>query len=305
MTNPHQELFPSLPLETWEDTKNTVHLYTQIVGKIRLALMPRKNHWWYITLYVNARGLGTSPIPYDNFTFEINFDFIDHTLNLISSRGTVRSFSLHTGLSVAEFYQQLFSLLEGEGIQVKILAKPYDCLTTEPFKRITKYASYDKEYVQRFWHVLVQVDQMMKEFSGRFYGKTCPVHLYWHHFDLTVTRFSGKRGPEVPFKTVADKDAYSHEVISAGFWPGDENVRGAAFYSYTYPSPEGLDQEPLLPAAAQWVNSNGSPMALLMYDDLRKENNPKQAILDFLESTYQAGAKRAKWDIEDFKVMSL
>ncbi len=305
MNHTHQEIFPSLPLEAWEDTKKTLHLYIQIIGKIRLSLMPRKNHWWYVTLYVNTRGLGTSPMPYEDFTFEINLDFVSHQLQVMTSRGGNASFSLHEGLSVAEFHQKLFSLLAKEGIHVNIKAIPYDLPQKEPFAEITYLSAYSKEYVRRYWNILVQVDQVMKAFSGRFYGKTCPVHLYWHHLDLAVTRFSGKGGPEVAWKTVADRDAYSHEVISFGFWPGDEQTRGAAFYSYTYPSPEGLDQEALQPAAAQWVDNNGSPMALLMYDDLRKKAHPKQALMDFLESAYQAGAKRASWDVEDFRVKPL
>ena len=184
--------------------------------------------------------------------------------------------------------------------------RPYDLPVTKPFAEITEHASYQPEYVERYWRIMMWVSGVFEEFSGRFYGKTCPVHLYWHHMDLCVTRFSGKKEPSLdPERTVADKDAYSHEVVSFGFWAGDDNVRGAAFYSYTYPSPEGLDQEPLAPAAAAWADGGGSPMAILMYDDLRAESDPRQALLDYLESAYHAGAKLAGWDVAALTVPPL
>ncbi|TRX60634.1 hypothetical protein FNH22_06200 [Fulvivirga sp. M361] len=302
MNNKGTDLFPELPLEAWETTKETLHRYIQIIGKIRLALMPRKNHWWYITLYVNSRGLTTNAISYDAFTFEIQFDFIHHELQIHTSKGEMRTFNLEDGLSVAGFYKQLQDALVDLSIEVEIKAVPYDLSDTVPFDQCTEYHSYDKEYVHRFWQVLIQVDQVFKEFSGRSYSKTCPVHLYWHHMDLAVTRFSGKKGPEMTAGSIADRDAYSHEVISFGFWAGDKEVRSPAFYSYTFPSPEGIDREPLQPEAAQWIDSNGSPMALLMYNDIRKADDPKEVLLQFLESAYQAGAKRAGWDIENNKV---
>ncbi len=300
---------PQLPLDVWEKSKITLHLYMQIVGKIRLGMMPRKNHWWYVTLYVCPRGFTTYGIPFDDgfHTFEITFNLIDHQLEVVTSRGESGSIALKNGLSVAQFYHDLFAVLQEFGIQTSILDKPYDIPGIEtPFSEITEYASYQKEYVERFWRVMMWVDGVFKEFSGRSFGKTCPVHLYWHSFDLAVTRFSGKKGPDLnPEMRISDKDAYSHENISFGFWAGDQNVRGAAFYSYTYPSPEGLDKEPLKPTIAQWVDSNGSPMAVLMYDDLRTQTNPRQALLDFLESAYQAGAKLAHWDIEAMTVPPL
>lgn len=303
-----KQILPELPLEEWEKSKMTLHLYLQIVGKIRLKLMPRKNHWWYITLYVSPKGLTTHAVPYENGTesFELSFNFIDHRFEISTSKGDYESIELADGLSVSEFHNKLFESLKLLGIEVSIVNKPYDLPVDKPFSVITEYSSYQKEYVQRFWKIMLWVDGVFKEFSGRFSGKTCPVHLYWHHMDLAVTRFSGKEGPQMPAEaSITEKDAYSHEVISFGFWAGDDKVRAPAFYSYTYPSPEGLDKEPLLPGSANWVDANGSPMATLMYDDLRKEDDPRKSLLDFLESTYQAGAKLAKWNIEELKVLPL
>ncbi|WP_347156743.1 DUF5996 family protein [Pontibacter chitinilyticus] len=297
--------FPPLPLEDWEPTKETLHLFLQVVGKIRLELMPRRNHWWNVTLYVTSRGLGTGPIPYKFYTFEIDFDFIDHQLRLHTSTGATEELALQDGLTVAGFYTAVMKALEVLGIHVEILAKPYDNVSTVPFAEDHVHATYDAEWVNRYWRVLVSVDQVLKEFSGRFYGKTCPVQLYWHHMDLTVTRFSGKRLPLREGASVVEKDAYSHEVISFGFWPGDAQVRFPAFYAYTFPSPNGLDQEPLQPQQASWVESNGSPMALLNYEELRQLEQPRQALLDFLESAYQAGAKLAQWPEEALKVLPL
>jgi hypothetical protein len=299
---------PELPLDAWEDTKMTVHLFAQIVGKIRLKMMPRKNHWWSVTLYASPTGLTTHPIPYaDGFeTFEITLNLLAHRLELVTSRGESEAFPLEQGLSVAEFHRELFDALERYGIRPHILDKPYDLPATKPFSEITEYASYQPEYVERYWRIMLWVNGVFEEFSGRFYGKTCPVHLYWHHMDLAVTRFSGKKEPPLsPDRTIADKDAYTHEVISFGFWAGDENVRAPAFYSYTFPSPEGLDKEPLSPGAATWADVGGSPMAMLMYDDLRREADPRKALLDYLESAYQAGAKLAGWDIEALTVPPL
>jgi len=297
--------FPPLPLQEWEKTKDTLHLYLQIVGKIRLALMPRHNHWWNATLYVTSRGLGTHPIPYKFYTFEIDFDFVDHQLLIRTSTGAGEQFSLQHGLSVSAFYTSVMKALEVMGIQVDILAKPYDNKSTIPFAEDHQHASYNPEQVNTYWRVLVTVDQVLQEFSGRFYGKTCPVQLYWHHMDLVVTRFSGKSIPVKPEASVVEKDAYSHEVISFGFWPGDEQVRFPAFYSYTYPSPNGIELEQLNPRQAQWLDSNGSPMALLNYEELRTLENPRTALLDFLESAYQAGAALAEWPIEELKVIPL
>jgi Family of unknown function (DUF5996) len=243
MTGTMRETFPPLPLEEWEDTKNTLHRFVQIVGKIRLASAPHANHWWHVTLYVTTRGLTTSPMPYGDITFAIDFDFIDHRLVISTSSGAMESFALE-GLSVAQFYEQVFSTLSQLGIEVAIVPTPYDLIPAEPFTTNTIHAAYDKEYVNRYWRILVQVDMVFKEFSGRFTGKTSPVQLFWHSFDLAVTRFSGRRAPEREGADRATREAYSHEVISFGFWPGAVNIRAPAFYPYTAPEPAGLADQP-------------------------------------------------------------
>lgn len=306
MANPLS--LPALPLDAWEQSKVTLNFFVQIVGKVRLNLAPRKNHWWYITLHVSSSGLTTRSIPFDNglHSFEIVLNFLDHKVELTTSRHEKYSFPLEDGLSVASFYKKLMGLLQKIGLEPEISDKPIDLPSTASFGEIEAYHTYQPEYVERFWRILLWVDDVFKEFSGRFYGKTCPVHLYWHHMDLTVTRFSGNRAPAVdPGARIIEKDAYSHEVISFGFWAGDENVRDCAFYSYTHPSPEGLGEAPLLPEAANWVDSNGSPMAILMYEDVRTSDDPRSVLLSFLESTYQAGAKRAGWPVEDLTVPAL
>lgn len=301
---PLTNLLAPLPLEAWEKTKDTLHLYCQIVGKTRLNLMPRKNHWWFATLYLTSRGLGTSPIPYGGMVFEMDFDFIDHQFQIRTSEGYGKSFPLENGLSVAKFYKQVGTLLRDIGVEGKILAKPYGLPMTTPFAEDEENHHYDREYIRRYWRILVAVDEIFKEFSGRFNGKTCPVHLYWHSFDLAVTRFSGREA-QMAKGSRSDREAYSHEVISAGFWPGDPNVREPTFYSYTYPSPPGLGEQTIQPKAAKWVEVNGSPMALYPYEAMRTAPDSKAALLEFLESTYQAGAKLADWDQEKFKIRSL
>ncbi len=303
------ESLPPLPLEEWEQTKITLHLYLQILGKVQLALMPRKNHWWNITDLVSPTGITTHVIPYENDkeTFQITLNFLLHRVEVCTSKSEHEFFALHDGLSVAEFYTKLFEIFKKLKIDVKILDKPYDVpAEKKPFVQIDNFHSYQSEYVERYWQILVWISQVFNKFSGTFYGKTCPVQLYWHHMDLTVTRFSGKKGPQLPEgSSIANKDAYSHEVISFGFWAGDEQMRAPAFYSYTYPSPNGLDEQPLQPLTAKWVDNNGSPMALLMYDDLLKEQNAEETLLSFMESAYSAGATLAGWNMKDFEVPSL
>lgn len=304
-TAPKPDL-PSLPLEAWEDSKMTLHLILQIIGKIKLQLMPRKNHWWYITEHLSATGFSTYAIPYGQEMFEIRLNLKDSRLEIISSWAEEVQIPIQDGMSVGGFYKLLCQRLKEIGIEVDIIARPFDLPLQESFDKIEQYHHWDIEYIQKFWKIMRWVDGVLKEFSGRFYGKTCPVHLYWHHMDLTVTRFSGKKAPAMPdAASVVEKDAYSHEVISFGFWAGDDNTPAPAFYSYTYPSPQGLDQEKLSPSSAKWIEANGSPMALLTYDDLRQMKNPRKALLDFLESAYQAGAKRAHWNKEELSVPTL
>ncbi|MDN3724116.1 DUF5996 family protein [Aequorivita sp. SDUM287046] len=300
----NQTIFPAFPLSEWLDTKETLHRYFQIVGKLRLSLNPKKNHWWHITFYATTRGVTTRGIPFNDISFEIYFDFISHTLNVWTSNGEQRFFELMDGLSVAEFYKKLEAILKELNITFDILEIPFDLSDKIPFNKCIEHHSYDKEAVHKAWKILLRIDMIFQEFSGRSYSKTCPVHIYWHHFDLVVTRFSGKKGPKMNTNSQVELEAYSHEMISFGFWFGDDNIKEPAFYSYTYPSPKGIDKEPLKPNTAKWQDSNGSPLALLLYSDLIKSDNPEEQILDFLQSSYQAGAKLAGWNIEELKVPS-
>jgi hypothetical protein len=289
---------PSLPLEDWKDTKETLHRYTQIVGKVRLEYSPFRNHWWHATLYVSTHGLTTSPIPYRNITFEISFDLLDNRLVVSTSEGEGFVFTLDD-LPVAEFYARLFEGLRSLGVELSINTTPFDLGDEQTLAENTFHCVCDREYVGRYWRILVPVDQIFKEFAGRFNGKTSPVQLYWHGFDLAVTRFSGRRAPEREGADKVTREAYSHEVISFGFWPGDRNTPAPAFYSYTAPEPDGLTGQPLRPEAAFWAPEGG--MALLMYDDLRKADSPKTTLLEFMESAYEAGARTASWDVEDLR----
>lgn len=297
----NNESFPEIPLDAWRPTKNTLHLYCQIVGKIRLALHPRLNHWWHVPLYVTPLGLSTHTIPYSGGNFEIEFDFSEHVLRIKTSGGETEDFALYDGLTVADFYSSVFANLAKLGIDAKIKPIPYEAASTTPFPDDTENKSYDKEYVERFHRTLVTVDGILNEFRGRFLGKSTPVHMFWHSFDLALTRFSGKRVPPREGAGMVEREAYSHEVISFGFWFGDDKVPAPAFYSYTAPEPVGLAEEPLSPAAASWQEANGSHMALLMYEDVRGSADPHATVLDFLESAYQAGAKRAGWALDDLR----
>lgn len=287
---------PALPLEAWENTKITLHLCLQIIGKIKLALAERKNHWWHITLHPVPAGLTTGWIPYQDGTFSIVTDLVNHRIQVTFSSGKEASFPLEDGLTVSAFYRKLMDMLAEHGIEPGIRAEPYDHPCKEPFGTCEEYHNWDPAYLTRFNTVLQFVTRVFEKFRSRYLGKVSPVQLYWHHMDLAVTRFNGKKGPEpAPGTNPADRDAYSHEVISAGFWAGDENVRGAAFYSYTFPAPEGMEEDALKPEEASWDTSSGSPMAMLMYDDLLKHEDKEEALLDFLESSYQAGAVRGDW----------
>lgn len=294
------EAFPEIPLEAWRPTKNTLHLYCQIVGKIRLAMHPRINHWWHVPLYVTPRGLSTRTIPFDGGNFEIEFDFSTDRLVITTNTGRQEDFALYDGLTVADFYSSVFSNLSKLGIEPAIKPIPYEAPSTTPFQDDTENKSYDKEYVRRFHQTLVTVDRILNEFRGRFVGKSTPVHMFWHSFDLALTRFSGKKVQPREGAGMVEREAYSHEVISFGFWFGDDKVPAPAFYAYAAPEPAGLANEPLTPATAQWTESNGAHLAILMYEDVRKTDNPNETVLEFLESAYQAGAERAGWDISTF-----
>jgi len=301
-------LLPGLPFHSWTDTRKTLHLFLQVIGKVRMHLSPRKNHWWHITLYTDSRGFRTGPIPchggYESL--DIVLDVHVHAVFILDSLGSEHVIDLESGLSVADFYHQLRGTLEDMGVPCDILARTYDVDPDARFEELTDMDTYDAEAVQKFWRIMHWSDLVFQEFSGRTCAKTSPVQLFWHHMDLAVTRFSGQPGAPMPESAkLADKEAYSHEVISFGFWAGDENVQFPAYYSYTAPSPEGLDQEPLEPAAASWQDANGSPMAILAWDDVRKAPDPRQALLAFLESAWLAGARRANWPIDDLTLAPL
>lgn len=291
-----KQYLPELSLEAWEASQITVHLWTQIVGKIKLAVMPHQNHWWHITFRVSTNGLTTGPMPHPMGTFEIEFDFVDHHLHLRTSWGDNGGFKLVDGMSVATFHRKVFEVLESIEVQPKIIGIPYDHPCEEPFAECETHHTYQADWVNKFFQVLVFANNAFTKFNNRFSGKVSPVQLFWHHLDLAVARFSGKRGPVMPEEaTLADKLAYSHEVFSAGFWSGDQNVRGAAFYAYMYPAPKGMGKGQLKPSAAYWQNPEESPMAMLMYDDLLKSEDPFSDVLNFLQSSFEAGCELAGW----------
>jgi Family of unknown function (DUF5996) len=291
--NPSQNSWPELPLEAWQDTYATLHMWTQVVGKIRLALSPLINHWWEVALYVNARGLTTSAIPYGGGIFEIQFDFIDHQLKIETSWNSRKILPLRAR-SVADFYAEFMSALQSLGIDVKIWSMPVEVPNPVRFELDTQHAAYDPEYAQRLWRILILCSNIFQEFRAGFVGKDSPVHFFWGSFDLCVTRFSGRRAPERPGADSITREAYSHEVISAGFWPGGGEVKGPAFYAYAAPEPAGFAEQKVRPAAAFYHPEMKE--FLLMYDDVRRAALPKQALLDFLQSSYEAGANLAKWD---------
>jgi hypothetical protein len=298
MGSPHEApTLPPLPLDEWEDTKETLHRYCQVVGKVRMECSPYRNHWWHVTLYVATRGLTTGPIPYGRTTFDISFDLLENRLAVTTGEGGAFSFALDD-LPVAEFYRRLFEGLRSLGIDASINTKPFELEDDHPLDANNYHRTCDEEYVRRYHHMLAWVDQVFKEFAGRFNGKSSPVQHYWHSFDLAVTRFSGRRAPERPGADPVTREAYSHEVISFGFWPGDRNVREPAFYSYTAPEPESLTEQPLRPPAASWQEGG---TALLTYEEVRKGDSPRETLLGFLQSAYEAGAKTAGWDMEEFR----
>jgi hypothetical protein len=287
----HSDLWPPLPLNEWQDTYRTLHMWTQIAGKIRMALAPPLNQWWHVTLYVNSHGLTTGPVPYAAGVFEIQFDFQKHAVNIFTSAGPGASRPLRAE-SVAAFYGGICESLASLGIAVEINPKPQEVADPVPFDRDYAHCSYDTQCAQRFWRILVSSAKVFDRFRAKFVGKCSPVHFFWGSFDLACTRFSGRLAP--PRKGVISGPAYSHEVCSAGFWPGGGAVDGPAYYSYMVPKPAGIEREKIRPAAASW-NAQLSEF-ILMYDDMRRAESPEQALYDFLESTYDAGARLAQWD---------
>jgi hypothetical protein len=270
-------------------------MWTQIVGKVRAKLTPPVNHWWHTALYVSARGLTTSAIPFGPDVFDIEFDFLDHQVVIRTSRGQVKSVRLYPR-SVADFYQEFMTTLKSAGIDVKIWTTPQEVPEAIPFERDQQHASYNADAARRFWGALASCDAVLKEFRGRFLGKCSPVHFFWGSFDLAVTRFSGKRAPERPGADVITREAYSHEVISAGWWPGSGDVKGPAFYAYAAPEPPGFKTARVRPQTA--VYHTGLNLHLLMYDDVRQSSDPRRALMGFLQTTYEAGSTMGGWSTD-------
>jgi hypothetical protein len=289
--------WPSLPLEEWKDTYATLHRWTQIVGKIRLVQTPLINHWWNVTLYVTSRGLTTSPIPYEGHIFEIEFDFIDHSLLINSSDGSSKTVRLYSR-SVAEFYEETMAALRSLGIAVTIWTIPVEVEERTPFEQDHIHAVYDPEYAHRVWAILLQTGRVFTEFRSRFLGKVSPVHFFWGAFDLAVTRFSGRPAPQHPGAPNVGRfvavEAYSHEVSSCGFWPGGGPVGMPAFYAYGYPEPEGFKEYPIKPREAFYHQQMRE--FLLPYEVVRTAKAPDQVLLTFLQSTYEATATLNRWD---------
>lgn len=290
---------PALPYPDWEPTKETLHLWAQIVGKVKLASAPPKNHWWHVPLYLDVHGLTTRLLHgADGTPFEIRFDFAAHRLVVETARAE-ESFALADGLSVAAFDRELHTGMGKLGLDVAIVGQPFGVPTTTPFADDEEHHSYDAEAVERFWRVLDWSADVLEEFAGWFCGKESPVHLFWHSFDLALTRFSGRRAPAQPDADAVSREAYTHEVVSFGFWAGDQNIREPSYYSYTAPEPAGLRDRPLSPATAHWTDAGTGSLALLPYEDVRTSADPKATLLDFLQSAYEAGADAAGWDRDE------
>ena len=290
-------LLPALPFAGWKDTLATLHMWTQIVGKVRLKLCPLVNHFWNVTFYVTARGMTTSAMPYQSGpiqgTIEVRFDFIAHQLLLETNDGRAITIALQP-TSVADFYKKFMAALNELGVMVKIWTMPCEIPNPTPFEQDHVHASYDPEAVHKFWRILVWVDQVFKEFRTGFLGKVSPVHFFWGSFDLAVTRFSGRRAPERPGADSITREAYSHEVSSAGFWPGGGEITGPAFYSYAAPEPRGFAERKIRPPAAFYHPQMKE--FLLTYDDVRTAADPKTMLMELLRTTYAAAADLGNWD---------
>ena len=290
--------WPDLPLAEWADTCATLHLWTQVVGKIRLAHAPMINHWWQVPLYVTCRGLTTSPIPYGARRFQIDFDFIDHCLRIQTSEGTIETMPLGPR-TVADFHAEVMARLRGLGLETHIWTMPVEIEGATPFDHDTEHHSYDPGYVNRFWRALVQVDRVFTQFRSRFLGKVSPVHFFWGSFDLAVTRFSGRAAPKLTSETAnvgawVMQEAYSHEVSSCGFWPGNGGFGRPAFFSYAYPEPEGFALAPMRPEATYYDAELGQ--FILPYEAVRRAQSPDAMLMDYLQHTYAAAADLGHWD---------
>ncbi len=291
--------WPSLPYAEWEPTKQTLHRYTQIIGKVRMALIPPLNHWWHVTLLPATRGLTTGPMPYGDRYVEIVLDLLEHRMVVTSTDGRSRTVELTHRPACADVYEDLFGALEALDVQVEIHAEPFDLGESPPFAEDRIHDAYDADAVTRFWRALASTERVLAHFRSGFAGKASPVHLFWHSFDLAHARYSGRRAPVSPDADPVTAEAYSHEVIAFGFWPGDDRrTPFPAFYSYTAPEPEGLADRPLAPPAAAWQDTGSGSLAVLPYDAVRESADPAATLLAFYESAYEAGARSAGWDLE-------
>jgi len=285
--------WPELPWSAWSDTAETLHMWTQIVGKTRLALTPLQNHWWNVPLYVTARGLSTSAMSYGDDVLDIEFDFFAHELRMRLSSGKNETLALKPK-SVADFYRDYLQCLDALGVSVKIWPMPVEIQNPIRFDLDTLHKSYDPEYAHRFWQVLSQTEKVYRAWAPSFMGKVSPIHFFWGSFDFAVTRFSGRLAPPRPGADSIQREAYSREVISAGFWPGNGGYGAAAFYCYAAPVPDGLSEKKISPAAATWDKTLGE--YIFKYDDIWLQPSPDDALLEFIESAYSAAADAAKWD---------
>jgi len=285
--------WPALPLEEWLDTRNTLHRWTQVVGKIRLALTPLVNHWWNVPLYVTARGLTTSEIPYGDRWFDMEFDFLAHVLRIRTNDGTLRNIAL-APRTVADFHNEVFSVLKELKIHCRIWTTPVECDNPIPLDTDTFHHAYDAEYAQRFWRILALAHAVFTEFRAGFIGKCSPVHFFWGSFDLAVTRFSGRPAPRREGADMITREAYSHEVSSVGWWPGDNRLAQASFYSYAAPEPDGFRTSAVLPSSAYYNEPLGG--FYLHHADLLRSPDPDKALLEFCQTTYDAAADKGRWD---------
>ena len=295
---PPSALWPPLPYAEWEPTKQTLHRYAQMVGRVRMALVPARNHWWHVTLYVSARGVTTGPMPSGSLTAEVELDLVEHRLHVRTSEGRVAGFPLHDGLSCARFHRALGAALAEAGIDVEVHTEPFDLGDSPPFPDDTAHDRYDADAVGRWWRILRLTDGVIGTFASSFAGKASPAHLFWHSFDFAHARFSGRRAPAIEGADPVTAEAYSHEILAVGWWPGDERTTPfPAFYSYTAPEPPGLRAQRLEPAEAAWQPAGSGWLAILPYDAVRAAADPWAAVLAFFESAYRAGVTAAGWDV--------
>jgi len=292
--------WPEIPYEAWRETRDTLHMYTQIIGKLRLALSPPEPEWAHVALYVTARGLTTGPVPFEDRVLQVDFDFIDHAVSFAASDGRTSRIALEPR-SVAEFYAMVVEALRSLGIGVGISIVPSEVAEPIPFPQDTAHASYDRDSVHRFWQALVRVDTVLRAHRGSFLGRSSPVNFFWGTFDLALARYSGRRAEPPPGSGIIYRRSADAEQICAGFWPGDERVPYPAFFSYTYPRPEGLERAAIMPRSASWSDAIGE--LLLPYEDVRTAEAPGAVLLIFLQSAYRAGATLSGWDLSSLEAL--